>query len=939
MRDMSAPDPDQPVTDAGDAEAARSGAPPTRAVLWFRSVVAHAPDLLAVLDRAGVVKYVSPSAEPLLGYSPDDLAGQTLAAFSDLDVAPIAQALHDQPGVPIFIEGGLRHRDGTMRSFEGNVTNLLADPIVQGFVVNARDVTDRREAEAARRRSEMALRAIVQASPVAILALDRRGHVHVWNVACEQMFGWTAADVVGGRRRSRRTSSTCTVWSRARSRGTRSPGTKRASRVATDKWSNATWRSRRCATATGGPVTAVLVVADVTEQKRAQRAVEASEARFRSLVQHLTDMILVLEDDGTIAYVSPSASAFLGRPADALVGSPPPSDLMWPEDVALLGEMFQKLRASPGASETITARLKRADGEFRSVEMIAVNQLHDPAVHGIVTNCRDITDRVDADAAIRASEERLQALVASASDVISVIDADGKLRYSSSVTTHVLGYPEGAGYGEHILDVVHPEDRPAILDLFETRARSARDVPAVRGAVAACRQLVDVRGDPRQQPARRPVGARHRRDRSGHHRAQAGRGRAARERAPPSRRRGALPRRRRRPDRARLPLPPRHDAHVRQPAVRGVLRTRRARVARLPSHRPVHAGRAGDRVGPARRTSAPAARCRPKTTGSTRETGPCTGTSGPTARSSTTTARSSSSSRSDATSPTAARAAVLTGHQAEILEQVARACRSTRPCTTIARTVEDHFPRLVVRLVVALRRRDDPPDRRVPEPAVGLLGSDRRPAGRAARALERDRGVPPFRDRGLATSRTTRGGPSTATSRTPTTCAPRGRRRSSRATGTRCSARSTCTPRVPQSPDSEHEQILSLLAHLASIAIERKAFEDRLAHQSMHDPLTGLPNRLLFLDRLSLAIARCKRTHREVAVLFLDLDRFKNVNDSLGHDAGDELLMSVARRLESVLRPGDTVARFGGDEFTVLCDDLTPRRRATERSRSPNVCS
>jgi diguanylate cyclase (GGDEF)-like protein len=105
-------------------------------------------------------------------------------------------------------------------------------------------------------------------------------------------------------------------------------------------------------------------------------------------------------------------------------------------------------------------------------------------------------------------------------------------------------------------------------------------------------------------------------------------------------------------------------------------------------------------------------------------------------------------------------------------------------------------------------------------------------------------------------------------------------------------------------------------------AVERKHAEWRMAQLALSDPLTGLPNRTLFMDRLAQALARRERDGGEVAVLFLDLDRFKVVNDSLGHEAGDALLRAVAARLSAVLRPGDTLARLGGDEFAGLCSDL-----------------
>jgi PAS domain S-box-containing protein len=207
----------------------------------------------------------------------------------------------------------------------------------------------------------------------------------------------------------------------------------------------------------------IVVVRDVSEQKEAGRALERSEQHFRRLIENSSDVATVLDARGISTYQSPSVERVLGYRPEEMVGTSA-FDRIHPDDAAVAAAALRAIAAEPGAVRQVEFRYRHRDGSWRVVETLGRTLSPDSAEEGVVINARDVTERREAEEALRRSEERFRALIENASDLITILEPDGSIRYQSPAVTPLFGYSQEELLGRNAFQFVHPDDVAPTLE-------------------------------------------------------------------------------------------------------------------------------------------------------------------------------------------------------------------------------------------------------------------------------------------------------------------------------------------------------------------------------------------------------------------------------------------------------------------------------------------
>ncbi len=363
------------------------------------SVVSRSRDMIVIADESGTVVFVSGAIEEVAGWTAADLLGTDGLHLIHPDDLPSfgehLNRLFEHPDEPSTTQARIRRTDGDWVWTEVVALNLLSDPDVRGLVGHFRDITDRKHAELALRESEERFRWLVQSGFDLLAIVDREGNTTYLSPSHERILGHPLSLWLSGHGRDiihpadveelgaalQDVSATPGKWARVRCRMRHANGSWR--------WFENVFTNMLDVPAVKGVVSNSR---DTTDAEAAADALRRSSERFRALVRHSSDVIIVLDERARPSYISPATEHVLGhKPADLLGGSL--LSFVHPEDRPMCQAHFDTVGADPTREHTIELRGRHADGRWRWFELRTTNLLYEPAVQGVVCHIRDVTDR------------------------------------------------------------------------------------------------------------------------------------------------------------------------------------------------------------------------------------------------------------------------------------------------------------------------------------------------------------------------------------------------------------------------------------------------------------------------------------------------------------------------------------------------------------------
>ncbi len=452
-------------------------------VLWesegrFRQLFERSTDALLVHDEHGRMVDCNTEACRSLGYTREELLELSVKDFAT-DVlseeekrerggeTPWSRAMAAEPGTVVgFHENWHRRKDGTTFPVEVGIGTIDYGGRRLIFA-SARDLTERKRTEEALKESEERYRAVMEQSVEAIYLYDAQTkRVLESNEAFRRMMGYTEEELIGRQiydfidhdRENIDANIRRSLKEKRRHIGERRYRCKDGTVILVD--------TSASATSYNGKTALCAVSRDITERRRFEEALKESERRFRSLIQNASDVITILEADGTIRYDSPSIERVLGHKPDERVGKCA-FDYMHPEDVERVRRSFAEALGDPGVVQPpIEFRLRHKDGTWRYVEVTRSNLLDDPAVGGIVANTRDVTERKRAEEALKESEGRFRQLFERSTDALFVHDEVGRIVDCNAEACRSLGYTR-----EELLELSVKDFAIDLLSEEEKRAK------------------------------------------------------------------------------------------------------------------------------------------------------------------------------------------------------------------------------------------------------------------------------------------------------------------------------------------------------------------------------------------------------------------------------------------------------------------------------------